>query len=285
VKRRPEDLYLNLMKQTLAFALWPEPPIPIDTFNYDGPHLKSELQRVLIKLVSRILRSSQLKSTQIKLMRESTVALDQREEGNIWPGYADTMIGLKRLDNIQFCVEAVIEEGIEGDLIETGVWRGGACIFMRAILAAYGIEDRKVYVADSFEGLPKPDVEKYPADKGDTHHIHRFLAVSYDEVKNNFKRYGLLDDQVVFLKGWFKDTLPQAPIERLAVLRLDGDMYGSTIDALANLYPKLSKGGFCIIDDYALPGCKRAVDDFRTERGIHSEIKVVDWTGRYWKKE
>ena len=96
-------------------------------------------------------------------MRERGYTLGQREEGRMWPGYAHTMIGLKRLDNLQFCVESVIREGIDGDLIETGVWRGGACIFMRAILAAYAIEDRKVYVADSFEGMPKPDVEKFPA--------------------------------------------------------------------------------------------------------------------------
>lgn len=195
------------------------------------------------------------------------------------------MIGLRRLDNLQFCVETVIREGVEGDLIETGVWRGGACIFMRAILAAYGIEDRKVYVADSFEGLPKPDVEKFPADKGDRLYIHRFLAVSQHEVENNFKRYGLLDGQVVFLKGWFKDTLPHAQIENLGILRLDGDMYSSTMDALTNLYPRLSKSGFCIIDDYALPRCKRAVDDFRAQNGIHTEMKIVDWTGRYWRKE
>ena len=194
------------------------------------------------------------------------------------------MIGLKRLDNLQFCVETIIQEGIEGDLIETGVWRGGACILMRAVLAAYVIEDRKVYVADSFKGLPKPDLEDCP-DKGDKHHIQMFLAVSQDEVENNFRRFGLLDDQVVFLKGWFKDTLPNAPIKKLAVLRLDGDMYGSTMDALINLYPKLSKGGFCIIDDYALHGCRKAVDDFRTKNSIHAEMKVVDWTGRYWRKE
>lgn len=218
-------------------------------------------------------------------MEKKNITPDQKEEGRIWPGYADTMIGLKRIENIQFSVETVIRECVEGDLIETGVWRGGACIFMRAILAAYGIEDRKVYVADSFEGLPKADVEKFPADKDDTHYVQRFLAVSQEEVENNFIRYGLLDGQVVFLKGWFKDTLPHAPIEKLAVLRLDGDMYGSTMDALMNLYPKLSKGGFCIIDDYALPGCKKAVDDFREENGIHTEMKVVDWTGRYWRKE
>jgi len=274
MKRTPTELYLDLMKKALAFTLWPEPPIPIDTFNYKLTPLK----RVLVSLASRFFRAK-------KLSIASAVTLDQRVEGKCWPGYADTMIGLKRLDNLQFCVETVIREGVEGDLIETGVWRGGACILMRAILAAHAIENRKVYVADSFEGLPKPDPEKFPADKGDKLHAQLFLAVSQEEVENNFRKYGLLDECVVFLKGWFKDTLPNAPIEKLAILRLDGDMYGSTMDALANLYPKLSKGGFCIIDDYALKGCRAAVDDFRTENGIISEMKVVDWTGRYWRKE
>jgi hypothetical protein len=209
----------------------------------------------------------------------------QRIEGRVLPGYADTMIGLKRLDNLQYCIETVLREGVEGDLIETGVWRGGACIFMRAVLAAYGITDRKVFVADSFEGLPKPDERKYPADKGDTHYIHTFLAVSKEVVENNFKKYGLLDDQVVFLKGWFKDTLPNAPIEKLSILRLDGDMYGSTMESLEYLYPKLSKGGFCIIDDYALRGCQMAVNDYRVKHRINSEMKEIDWTGRYWRKE
>lgn len=114
---------------------------------------------------------------------------------------ADTMIGLKRLDNIQFCVENVLKDNIQGDLIETGVWRGGACIFMRAILAAYGITDRRVFVADSFEGLPKLDEKEYPQDKEDKLCIERFLSLSKEEVENNFRRYGLLDEQVVFLKG------------------------------------------------------------------------------------
>ncbi len=276
MERKPEELYLDLLKKTLSFILWPEPPIPIDTFKYTRPSLK----RLLVSLISRILRLKHL-----QLVKQTPSTTEQREEGKIWSGYADTMIGLKRLDNLQFCVETAIREGIEGDFIETGVWRGGSCIFMRALLAAYAIEDRKVYVADSFEGLPKPDPQKFPADKGDKHHTRKFLAVSQDEVENNFRRYGLLDDQVVFLKGWFKDTLPNAPIEKLAVLRLDGDMYASTMDALANLYPKLSRGGFCIIDDYALHGCRKAVDDFRAENGINVDMKVVDWSGRYWRKE
>ncbi len=220
---------------------------------------------------------------QIVLKRD--FSMTERIEGRVWPGYADTMIGLKRLDNLQSCIETVLNEEVEGDLIEAGVWRGGACIFMRAVLAAYGVEDRKVFVADSFEGPPQPDTEKHPADEGDKHHAHIYFAVSKEEVEENFRKYALLDDQVIFLKGWFKDTLPYAHIEKLAILRLDGDMYSSTMDSLENLYPKLSSGGFCIIDDYALFGCKLAVDDYRAKHAIDSEMKAIDWTGRYWKKE
>jgi O-methyltransferase len=195
------------------------------------------------------------------------------------------MIGLRRLDSLQSCLETALQECIKGDLIETGVWRGGACIFMRAVMAAYGVEDRKVYVADSFEGLPAPEPEKFPADRGDELHTHTYLAVSQDEVKTNFRRFGLLDDQVVFLKGWFKDTLPEAKIEKLAVLRLDGDMYSSTMDSLTNLYPKLSDGGFCIVDDYDLDGCRKAVDEFRAANGVHAEMKAVDSGCKFWRKE
>jgi hypothetical protein len=276
MKQKSEQLYLDLMKKTLSFTLWPEPPVPITTFNYK----RSPVQRFVVAKVAKILDKRKL---QIFVRRD--ISENQRTDGCIWPGNADTMIGLKRLDNLQYCIETVLNNGVEGDLIETGVWRGGACIFMRAVLAAYGIENRKVFVADSFEGLPKPDVEKYPADQGDTLHIHSYLAVSKEEVEHNFRRYGLLDDQVVFLKGWFKDTLPIAPIEKLAILRLDGDMYGSTMDSLENLYGKLSKGGFCIIDDYALAGCESAVNDFRSKYAITAEMKEIDWSGRYWRKD
>lgn len=276
MERTAEDLYLELLKKTLCFALWPEPPIPVERFNYKRPAVK----RLAISLISRILR---LKHFQ--LVQQLPSATEKREEGRLWPGYADTMIGLRRLNNLHFCADTAIREGIEGDFIETGVWRGGACIFMRAVLAAHGIKNRRVFVADSFEGLPKPDPEKFPADAGDKHYTRTFLAVSKEQVEDNFRKYGLLDDQVVFLKGWFKDTLPNAPIEKLAVLRLDGDMYGSTMYALTNLYRKLSRGGFCIIDDYALSGCKEAVDDFRSQNGIKTALEEVDWSGRYWRKE
>ena len=207
-----------------------------------------------------------------------------RSEGRDWPLLGETMIGLKRLDNVQLCVEDVIKNNVPGDLIETGVWRGGATIFMRAILKAYGVTERRVWVADSFQGVPPPNPQRYPADTGDTLNKATILQVSLEEVKANFKKYDLLDDQVRFLKGWFKDTLSSAPITQLAVMRLDGDMYESTMDALTALYPKLSANGYVIIDDYILKGCNRAVHDFRATWGVSDKIRDIDGTGVYWQR-
>ena len=209
----------------------------------------------------------------------------KRSEGGDWPVRAHTMIGLKRLDNIQACYEAVRGDGVAGDLIETGVWRGGATIFMRALLAAYADVDRHVWVADSFQGLPKPNAEQYPADEGDRHHTVEVLAVGRDEVERNFAAYGLLDDRVHFVEGWFRDTLPAIPAERFSVVRLDGDMYESTMQALDALYPRLSPGGFLIVDDFgAVPGCAKAVTDFRMRHGIAEPIEQIDWAGVYWRR-
>jgi hypothetical protein len=212
--------------------------------------------------------------------------LHTRAEGRDWPLVAHTMIGIKRLDALHYCVEDVLDRGVPGDFIETGVWRGGACIFMRGVLKARGVTDRAVWVADSFAGLPPPDVAKYPQDTGYNFHEFKELAVSLEQVQENFRRYGLLDDQVRFLKGWFRDTLPSAPVKSLAVLRLDGDLYESTIDALTHLYPKLEKGGYAIIDDYAdVEACKQATDDYRAAQGITEEIIPIDTSGVMWRKE
>jgi O-methyltransferase len=221
-------------------------------------------------------------------MRMGTSPFDQRkrELGLDWPAEAETMIGMQRLTSLQHCVETVLADDIPGDLIECGVWRGGACILMRAVLAAYGDETRCVWLADSFEGVPRSDPAKYKADKGiRAEFAAGILAVSEAEVRANFERYGLLDDQVRFLPGWFKDTLHDAPIERIAVLRLDGDLYESTIQALDALYPRLSPGGFCIVDDYqAVTACEQAVTDYRAKHGVSAEIVDIDGTGVLWRK-
>jgi O-methyltransferase len=225
-----------------------------------------------------------------RLMRprswDRRLAQIEREFGLDWPEHAETMVGLRRLDNVERCIADVLERDIPGDLVEAGAWRGGTTIFMRAVLAAYGDERRRVWVADSFQGLPKPDAAAFPADAKLDYTGYPELAVGVEQVKANFARYGLLDERVEFLPGWFKDTLAEAPIDRIAVMRLDGDLYESTVDALDALYPKLSVGGYCLIDDYgALGACRAAVDDFRARHGIAEEIQTVDWTGAFWRRE
>lgn len=269
------ELYLDLLKKVLTYTLWDEPGVPIETFNY----ARIGLKRTAVDFVSKLLRRFDL-----QLVQNKNILQKDREEGRVYPMLAETMIGLRRLDNIQFCITQAIKDKVDGDVIETGVWRGGATIFMRGVLAAYRITNRRVFVADSFSGLPKPDSTKYSADQGDRHYANRFLAVSRQEVEHNFRRYGLLDDQVVFLEGWFKDTLPVAPIKSLAVMRLDGDMYQSTTEALDHLYPKLSVGGYCIIDDYDLSGARAAVNDFRAKHQIASSLRQIDASSVYWQK-
>jgi hypothetical protein len=238
-----------------------------------------------LDLIKRILTNTIYEDPNISPRQPPSYVKQLRENGQDWPLMAHTMIGMKRLDNLQYCVEKVIAENVPGDLIETGVWRGGAAIFMRAILKAYGVTGRRVLVADSFEGLPLPSPEQFPADADDVHHENAYLAVSLEEVKMNFERYGLLDEQVVFIKGWFRDTLPSISANSFAVIRLDGDMYESTWDALTNLFPKLSVGGYVIVDDYkVVPGCRAAVEDFRHQHNIVDEIHEIDWAGVYWRR-
>jgi O-methyltransferase len=269
-----KGMYLDLMKKSLTFQLWDESKLfrlaPIDPH----PFFKRWLVNGIVNYLKRSGR---------QITESLPSQTEERTKGRDWPPLAYTMIGLRRLDNLQACIEDVILNDVPGDLIETGVWRGGASIFMRAVLKAHGVAERCVWLADSFQGLPPPDSNKYPVDDGDRLHTYDELRVSLEEVKSHFERYGLLDEQVKFLKGWFSETLPTAPIERLSVLRLDGDMYESTWDALVNLYPKLSRGGFCIIDDYNLTTCRTAVHDYRSQEGIDDEIRDIDGYGSYWQ--
>lgn len=270
-----EQHYIQLLKETLIdkdnavrYQLTPL-----------APGQGSFLKRIAINFLINTLSKKNLIITGI-----NKNGLKQREIGLGWPINGYTMIGLKRLNNIQFCIEEVIKNKVEGDFIETGVWRGGACIFAKALFEIYN-ENRKVWVADSFKGLPKPNITLYPEDEGDDLYSLEQLRISKEQVMDNFKRFDLLDDNVRFLEGWFKDTLPTAPIEKLAIVRLDGDMYESTMDGLNHLYHKLSLGGFIIIDDYGvIPACKKAVHDFRDQHGITEEIKNIDDSGYFWQK-
>jgi len=208
-----------------------------------------------------------------------------RKEITLGKKYRLTMLTPERLDNIEYCMKEILEDGIPGDCVETGVWRGGATILMRAILKAYQDSDRLVWVVDSFEGLPTPNLARYPADAEFLKFKQGTFGVPLETVMNNFARFNLLDNRVVFVKGWFSETLPTAPIEQISLLRLDGDLYESTMDALNSLYHKVSPGGFIIIDDYGcFKACALAVEDFRKEHGIEEPLHIIDFTGVYWRK-
>jgi hypothetical protein len=249
----PVDLYLDLLKRSLTATL----------FGTEPDHDQESQAAFLRGFVAHYIRGTSL-----------------------------TMLPLVRLNQLQSCVMDVLRRGVPGDMIETGVWRGGATIFMRGVLKALNVTDRRVWVADSFEGLPVPDPDKFPLE-AKAHagpfmtKVCNHLAVGLDEVKRNFEAYGLLDEQVRFLKGWFSETLPSAPIERLAVMRLDGDLYDSTRDALVSLYDRLSPGGYVIVDDYGEDSwtyCRKAVDEFRTQRGISDALVRVDSRCHFWQR-
>ena len=257
--------YIELLKSVLAASIYEESAWSSSAMARSGP------RRWLHLLLAR---------ASMLLVRTRRFDEQARQVGQDWPLFGYTMAGHARLDNLQHCVETVLSEHIPGDLIETGAWRGGMTIFMRALLKAHGDESRRVWVADSFEGLPVPTND---SDGWDYSQVD-YLKVSLAQVQANFKRFGLLDERVLFLKGWFCDTLPTAPITSLAVLRLDGDMYSSTRDALVNLYHRVSPGGFVIVDDYySWPACRRAVDEFRTDAGSVEPIQTIDWTGAFWR--
>jgi hypothetical protein len=150
------------------------------------------------------------------------------------------------------------------------------------LLEAYGERTRRVWAADSFQGLPAPSLEE---DAWSDLHRHESLRVSEDEVRANFALYDLLDDQVRLVVGWFGQTLPRLQAERWSLVRLDGDLYESTWDGLEHLYPQLSPGGFLIVDDYGTYGaCADAVHGYREDHGVTEPILEIDHTAVYWRK-
>jgi O-methyltransferase len=266
------ERYLDLVKGCLTRTLFPERWRPYESRRFP--------RRLFARLATAFARRP------LEVVRRVEYDPLARETGRDWPAEAETMVGRRRLDHLQACVATVVKDDVPGDLMETGVWRGGASILMRATLEAYGDRGRRVWLADSFEGLPPPDPTNFPADAGLDLHRKRFLAVPLDEVKRNFARYGLLDDRVRFLPGWFRDTLRSAPVTRLSILRMDGDLYESTWQALESLYPRLSLGGFAVVDDYgSVEACRRAVDEYRSRHGVVEPIEAIDDDGVFWRRQ
>jgi cephalosporin hydroxylase len=192
-----------------------------------------------------------------------------------------TTVGRSGLDHLQECLETIRRESTSGDLAACGVWRGGTAIFMRAFLEAYDVEERLVWVADRFSGVPESPDTTDPSAKP-----RRFpeLVGDLNQVRHGLDRFGLFDERVRFLQGSFADTLADAPIGELALLHLGDDLEETAAEALERLYDRLVPGGFVVVEHYDAPGCRRAVDQFRAKRGIQGPVTRADWTGASWRK-
>jgi hypothetical protein len=194
------------------------------------------------------------------------------------PSRGITAIGMERLQNIADCAENAPENG---DFVDCGVWRGGSSILMHACDPG-----RTIWVCDSFEGCPKDGTEDIQVTESQTIEWGdiEWLKVGVNEVRQNFEAYDLLDENVRFLKGWFKDTLAgwDAPI---ALLRIDCDMASSVMDILPNLYPKVLSGGIVIVDDYMQPWpLQAAVRDYMMTQELVEMLPGDSWNSVYWRK-
>lgn len=220
---------------------------------------------------------------QRKLGALARMVPEERATGGDWPLTGVTMVGLARLQNIQDLLVQTYEDGVDGDFIECGTWRGGASIFARKVIESLPGDERHVWVADSFAGLPLP---RTPASKDSKHWAEfSYLRVSLEDVQTNFRSFGALDERVHFCKGFFVDALPSCGVGEISVLRMDGDMYESSLDTLFNLYERVSVGGFIVVDDWAcVADARRAVKDFYAWHDLELNVTVIDRCGGFMQK-
>lgn len=308
------DLYLDLLKRCVLNLIYEDLSFPqtLDDQNGNSESAEGLFSRVSAGVLFAASRRQVFKGlsgytqriTPRSLRTLSEFDREKRLDGRDFPSQAHTMIGMRRLDNIQALVDDVLRNDVPGDLIETGVWRGGSTIFMRGVLKARGVRDRRVWVADSFAGMPTPGqdgMERSFTSEEQTETWRNIIrrhplgvmvmaarlrqGTTYEEVREHFARYDLLDEQVEFLPGWFHETLPTAPISSLALIRMDGDLYDSTHHALTWLYPKLSVGGYAVVDDYgSFSECRRAVHDYLDAAGLEADLQRVDAHAVFWQK-
>lgn len=203
----------------------------------------------------------------------------------------DTLASTPRLKTTIYLSKAALK--LQGSFVETGVYRGGTTAIMMKLLMQFD-KSRKLHAFDSFEGLPKPDSMDGDNSFG-IKGVQGSINASLDEFISNLKTWNAWDDNIIQIsKGYFNETLPASTVKQIAFLRLDGDLFISTHDALVNLYAKLVPGGYIYIDDYgSFTGCRKAVDIFRTKNHIFEKIHYVrenhnfnqiTFEGIWWRK-
>lgn len=202
-----------------------------------------------------------------------------------------TMTSRERMYALWQAVNHVTASGVEGDIVECGVWRGGSAMLAAMTLAERGDVDRRVWLYDTFEGMPAPGPMDAIGAEGEDPHAewasrdagdhNEWCHSPLEEVQANMRATGFPLERIEFVAGKVEETIPATSPERIAVLRLDTDWYESTRHELAHLYPRLAPGGVLLIDDYGhWDGARRAVDEFLAESGTQILLARIDQTGR-----
>lgn len=202
--------------------------------------------------------------------------------------YSYTMVSYLRLSNVYELAKLIEKNKIEGVFVECGVWKGG-CAALMGVVADRAKSGRKVWLFDSFEGLPEPTDRDEPDKKGveAKEYTKKCLASLEDVERIFFSILKINKENVVIRKGWFQETVPKAKQEigSIALLRLDADWYESTKCCLDNLYDNVISGGYIVIDDYGFwGGCKKAVGEFLESRKLNVDLINIDNTGVYFQK-
>ena len=201
------------------------------------------------------------------------------------------MTSVERLFSLINATRYIVNNSIEGDFVECGVWKGGSAMAMAYTLKSLSDLSRDVHLFDTFSGMSSPNSKDINYSGMDAKSILEksdikdqssvWCYASLEEVKSNMVQTGYNIDRINFVEGKVEDTIPRFAPDKIALLRLDTDWYDSTYHELNHLFPRLVKGGVIIIDDYGYwKGCKEATDQYIQENNIKIMLNRIDMTGR-----
>lgn len=199
-----------------------------------------------------------------------------------------TMISIERAWALAQAVAYVCRSNVAGDIVECGVWKGGACLLASHVLVKEKDNHKKIWLYDTFEGMTSPGEEDCIASSGQPlreRNPEGWWTADIAEVRRNISSAVLGMERFRFVQGRVETTLKKEYPQQLSILRLDTDWYESTLFELEVLYPRLTPGGILIIDDYGhFTGARKAVDDFFEKQGIVPLLHRSDYTGRVMVK-
>lgn len=197
-----------------------------------------------------------------------------------------TMVGIERCYALYNAVNYIVKNNINGSFAECGVWKGGSSMLIAYTLLKAGVNDRKIFLYDTFEGMTQPGINdgKFEKNEWERNKIddgrNNWCFASAEEAQSNMNTTGYPAENIKLVKGRVEDTIPTHSPTQIALLRLDTDWYESTKHELTHLFPLMEKKAVLIIDDYgAWQGAKKAVDEYFA--GSHyTFLHRIDWTGR-----